>query len=194
MITSQQRGEPDDVSIVRRIARGEEQALAELYDRYSPFLYGLGMRILKLVPDAEDVVQDVFMQAWSKADIYRPEKGSVYTWLVMMTRSRAIDRLRSRESRQSGQFVVVDLASLRLFDEPSSSTPPSHAVRIEDQKLVLDTLRQLSIDQRQVLALAYYEGFTLSEIARILNSPPAEVKSRMRKGLQSMHSILKRKI
>ena len=192
--TSPPRGETDDVSTLRRMAQGEDQALAELYDRYAQLLCSLGLRILKSVQESEDVVQEVFMQAWSKADTYRPEKGSVYTWLVTMARNRAIDRLRSKRFEHAGQFIVVDLANLHLFDEPSSSSPNAHAVRIEERKLVLETLKQLSLDQQQVLALAYYEGYSQSEIAGILVSPLGNVKSHMRKGLQSMHSILKRRI
>lgn len=189
---SSPRAEGDDASILRRIAQGEEPALAELYDRYAQLLYSLGMRILRSVQDAEDIVQEVFMQVWNKAALYEARKGTVHTWLVTMMRNRAIDRLRSKVSRHSGQ--QVDVTSLTLFADAASSNPHSHTVKNEDQKLVLGTLKQLSIDQQQVLALAYYEGFSQSEIAARLNIPLGTVKSRMRKGLQSMHSILKGKI
>ena len=178
--------------MLRRIAQGEEPALAELYDRYGQFLYSLGMRILRSVQDAEDIVQDVFMQVWNKAGTYQAEKGTVYTWLVTMMRNRAIDRLRSKGSRYAGQ--QIDMAGLSLFADPASSSPHSHTVRNEHQRLVIGTLKQLSIDQQQILALAYYEGFRQTAISRMLNIPPGTVKSRMRKGLELMHSILMGKI
>ena len=184
--------DPDDAAVLRRIAGHEDAALAQLYDRYARLLYSLGMRILRSVQDSEDVVQEVFIQVWNKAELYREQKGTVHTWLVTMMRNRAIDRLRSKGSRHAGQHV--DVASLNLFADPASSNPHSHTVRSEHQELVLATLKQLSIDQQQVLALAYYEGFSQSEIAEKLNIPLGTVKSRMRKGLQLMHSRLKGRI
>jgi RNA polymerase sigma-70 factor, ECF subfamily len=191
-VAPQPRGKPDDATILGRIARGEDQALAELYDRYTQLLYTLGMRILRSVQDSEDVVQEVFMQAWNKAGTYEPGKGTVYAWLVTMMRNRAIDRLRSKGFRHSAQSA--DVAGLLLSADPASSSPHSYAVHTEDQKLVLATLKELSVDQQQVLVLAYYEGFSQSEIAKKLNIPLGTVKSRIRKGLQSMHSMMKGKI
>src|SRR5437867_4189209 len=88
--------EEEDVTILQRIVKGEESALADLYDRYGRILYTLGMRMLRSTSEAEDVVQDVFLQVWGKADYYQRSKGSVYTWLVTMMRNRAIDRMRSK--------------------------------------------------------------------------------------------------
>lgn len=182
----------EEAAILRRISKGEEPALAELYDRYAQLLYTFGMRILRSVQDSEDIVQEVFMQVWNKAGSYKEEKGSVHTWLITMMRNRSIDRLRSKGFRAAGQ--QIDLASVSLFADSASSNPHAHTIRNEHQKLVLGSLKQLSIEQQQVLALAYYEGFSQSEIAAKLNIPLGTVKSRMRKGLQSMQSILKGKI
>ncbi len=182
----------EEAAILKRISRGEEPALAELYDRYAQLLYSLGMRILRSVQDSEDIVQEVFMQVWNKAGSYQAEKGTVHTWLITMMRNRSIDKLRSKGFRAAGQ--QVDIATIPLFADPASSNPHSHVVRNEHQKLVLGSLKQLSIDQQQVLALAYYEGFSQTEIASQLNIPLGTVKSRMRKGLQTMQSNLKGKI
>src|SRR5437016_1852780 len=91
---SQRDGE--DAALLKRIAQGEEAALSELYNRYAQLLYSFGMRVLRTSGETEDLVQDVFLQAWNKAHTYETVKGSVYTWLVTMTRNRAIDRLRSK--------------------------------------------------------------------------------------------------
>jgi RNA polymerase sigma-70 factor (ECF subfamily) len=182
----------DDGAVLQRIATGEDTALAELYDRYAQVLYTLGMRILRSVQESEDIVQEVFIQVWKKADSYDSQKGTVYTWLVTMMRNRAIDRLRSKGFKHAMQHV--DPAGIVLFADPSSSNPHSHAVRTESQNVVLGTLKQLSVEQQQVLALAYYEGFSQSEIAKRLNIPLGTVKSRMRHGLQSMRSKLKGKM
>jgi RNA polymerase sigma-70 factor, ECF subfamily len=182
----------DDGAVIQRIARGEDPALAELYDRYAQVLYTLGMRILRSVQDSEDIVQEVFIQVWKKAESYDAKKGTVYTWLVTMMRNRAIDRLRSKGYKHAAQ--QIDTAAIVLFSDAPSSNPHSHTVRSEHQKLVVGTLKQLSADQQQVLALAYYEGFSQSEIAQKLNIPLGTVKSRMRHGLQSMRSKLKGKL
>jgi RNA polymerase sigma-70 factor (ECF subfamily) len=182
----------DDGAVLERIARGEDPALAELYDRYAQVLYTLGMRILRSVQESEDIVQEVFIQVWKKADSYDAQKGTVYTWLVTMMRNRAIDRLRSKGYKHAAQHV--DPSVVVLFADAPSSNPHSHAVRSENQNVVLGTLKQLSVDQQQVLALAYYEGFSQSEIAKKLNIPLGTVKSRMRHALQSMRSKLKGKM
>jgi RNA polymerase sigma-70 factor, ECF subfamily len=130
----------------------------------------------------------VFLQAWNKASSYERSKGTVYTWLVTMTRNRAIDLVRSRGFKQHRQNV--DLENLNLAADARSSNPHAAAVAGEDQRVVSNALRKLSTDQQQVVALAYYEGYSQSEIADKLNIPLGTVKSRMRKALMEMRSTL----
>ncbi len=163
-----------------------------MYDQYGQFLYSFVMRILRSVDEAEDVVQEVFLQMWSKAKTYEQGKGTVYTWLVTMTRNRAIDRLRSKDFKM--RFHEVDVNAIRLAAESRSSNPHSRTVLSEEQQIISGTLSQLSLDHQLVLSLAYYEGFSQSEISRKLNVPLGTVKSRMRKALQSMRTMLQEKM
>ena len=186
------RRDEEDVAILRRIVQGEESALADLYDRYSQLLYSLSMRILRSVEEAEDTVQEVFMQVWNKGSAYERSKGTVYTWIVTMMRNRSIDRLRSKGFRNS--FQLLDVSTLMLSSDSPSSNPHAESVANEHRQIIVGSLRQLNAEQQQVLALAYYEGYTQSEIAEKLKVPLGTVKSRMRKGLITMRSMLKEKI
>ncbi|MBI1805272.1 MAG: sigma-70 family RNA polymerase sigma factor [Ignavibacteriae bacterium] len=182
----------DDRARLQRIAQGDESALSEMYDQYGQFLYSFVVRILHSVEEAEDVVQDVFLQVWKKAATYEQGKGTVYTWLVTMTRNRAIDRLRSKDFR--AHYQQVDVNTVALAAESRVSNPHARSVFSDVQRVVSGTLSRLSLDQQQVLALAYYEGFSQSEIAKKLNIPLGTVKSRMRKALYSMRSMLQEKM
>jgi len=178
----------DDRARLSRIAKGDESALSEMYDRYGQFLYSFVIRILRTVDEAEDVVQEVFLQMWSKATTYEESKGTVYTWLVTMTRNKAIDRLRSKDFK--ARLHEVDVTALTLSAESRSSNPHSRTVLSEEQQIVAGSLSKLSLDHQLILSLAYYEGFSQSEIAKKLDLPLGTVKSRMRKALQSMRSLL----
>ncbi|MBI1808196.1 MAG: sigma-70 family RNA polymerase sigma factor [Ignavibacteria bacterium] len=178
--------------MIQKIKQNQESALSELYDRYGQLLYSFVMRMLRSVEDAEDIVQDVFLQVWNKADSYEQTKGTVYTWLVTMTRNRAIDRLRSKGYKKHSR--EIDINSLIMVADEVPSNPHTKTVANESQQMVAGALKQLSVDQQQVLALAYYEGYSQSEIAAKLNVPLGTVKSRMRKGLMTMRSWLQEKM
>lgn len=180
----------DDVTLIQRIVNGEESAMAALYDRYSQLLYTFGVRILRSEQETQDLLQEVFLQAWNKAASYAKDKGTVYTWLVTMTRNRAIDVVRSKGFKQHGQRVDID--EVNLVADMRSSNPHATAVIGEDQRIVTNALKGLTSDQQQVIALAYYEGYSQSEIANKLNIPLGTVKSRMRKGLMEMRSALQK--
>ncbi|MBI3765372.1 MAG: sigma-70 family RNA polymerase sigma factor [Ignavibacteriales bacterium] len=182
----------EDIAMIQKIKQNQESALSELYDRYGQLLYSFVMRMLRSVEDAEDIVQDVFLQVWNKADSYEQTKGTVYTWLVTMTRNRAIDRLRSKGYKKHSR--EIDINSLIMVADEVPSNPHTKTVANESQQMVAGALKQLSVDQQQVLALAYYEGYSQSEIAAKLNVPLGTVKSRMRKGLMTMRSWLQEKM
>ena len=187
MLNQAQRDE-EDVALLRRIVQGEESAFAELYDRYAQLLYSLSMRILRSVDEVEDTVQEIFIRIWKEAGTYDASKGTVYTWLVTMMHHRSIERLRSKEFRNSIQ--QLDVSTLKLSSDSPSSNPHPQTIKGEHRQIIIRTLKQLNIDQQQVLALAYYEGYTQSEIAEKLEVPPGTVKSRMRKGMLTMRSRL----
>jgi RNA polymerase sigma-70 factor (ECF subfamily) len=174
----------EDIEILRAIQRGDEVALATLYDRYRSILFGLILRIVHSLPEAEDVLQDVFIQVWQRAANFDETRGRPYTWLVMLARSRAIDRLRALESR--GRTATDSLHE--AVDQVSDAV--SDTIRSEQREIVRGALAQLPEEQRRTLLLAYFEGLTQSEIAKRLGEPLGTVKTRMRTGTIKLKELL----
>ncbi len=179
---------PEDVELLRLIAEGREDALAELYDRYSDTLMGLAVRILGNTSDAEEVLQEVFVHVWNQADRYDPSRSSVSTWLVMIGRSRAIDRLRSR------RVVERTLVAVQ-YEKSNPHTSPLGVYNVlvhERRRRMREELAKLPPEQQEVLELAFFRGMTQSEIAESSSIPLGTVKTRtllamkkLRKALQS---------
>ena len=173
-----------DVEILRAIAGGDEQALGALYDRYRLILFGLILRIVRSQPEAEDVLQEVFLQVWRRASSFDEARGRPFTWLVTLGRSRAIDRLRSLGARER----TVTEAAHEATD--SISDAATDAVKSEQAEAVRRALSQLPEEQRRTLVLAYFEGLTQTEIAERLNTPLGTVKTRMRSGMIKLRELL----
>jgi RNA polymerase sigma-70 factor (ECF subfamily) len=175
-----------DRSALERMARGDDDALAELYDRHGRFVYSLALRIVRDQRDAEEVVQDVFAQAWQQSGRYSAGRGSVIAWLMTLTRSRAIDRLRGRRARPdstSDSAAVVDISdSATSADEQLASMAQAGQVRA--------ALEALPLLQRVAIELAFYEGLTHTEIASRLEQPLGTVKTRIRQGLLKLRDQL----
>jgi RNA polymerase sigma-70 factor (ECF subfamily) len=176
-----------DVQLLQAIARGDEPALVQLYDRYRIILFGLLVRILNSREEAEDVLQEVFLQVWRRAGDFDETRGRPFTWLVTLARSRAIDRLRSLASRDR-----TAVAGAREELEQVSD-PASDAFRSEQRDLVTGALAQLPDDQKRALILAYFDGLTQSEIAVRLGAPLGTVKTRMRSGMMKLKELLANK-
>jgi RNA polymerase sigma-70 factor (ECF subfamily) len=170
------------------IARGDEQALASLYDRYRLILFGLIMRILHDRSEAEDVLQEVFMQAWRQASNFDEARGRPFTWLVTLARSRAIDRLRSLHSRER---IANESARDEVVQAPDASDA---ALQSEQGEIVRHALAELPEEQQRALLLAYFEGLTQSEIATRLDTPLGTIKTRMRSGLIKLRELLREKL
>lgn len=186
-MTARPEPSPTDAELLRAVAAGDESALAAIYDRYSSILLGLLLRILHSRAEAEDVLQEVFVQVWRRADSFDESRGRGFTWLVTLARSRAIDRLRALDSRQR--------AATASAAEPSEvvSDASLDAFRSEQREIVRSALSQLTEDQRRTLLLAYEEGLTQSEIAARLNQPLGTVKTRTRAGLMKLRELLRDK-
>jgi len=173
-----------DVEILRAVAGGDEHALAALYDRYRLILFGLILRILHSHQEAEDVLQEVFLQVWRRAADFDEARGRPFTWLVTLARSRAIDRLRALGSRErTAQEAARDVTE-------SISDAADDAVRSEQAEIVRGALGELPEEQRRTLLLAYFDGLTQTEIAERLNTPLGTVKTRMRSGMIKLRELL----
>lgn len=159
------------------------EAAAELYDRYAAQVYSLARRIVGNDTDAEDVVQDVFSQVWRTAARYDRTRGSVIGWLLVITRTRAIDRLRARRARP-------DLTGTVSPDTLPAAVAPDALELAQQAAVVREALLSLPEPQRSVLELAYYEGLTQAEIAARLSEPLGTVKTRIRAGLTSLRARL----
>jgi RNA polymerase sigma-70 factor (ECF subfamily) len=178
----------DDREDLQRLAAGDGDAAARLYDRHARAVYSLVLRILNDEGDAEDVVQEVFAQAWRQAARYDASRGAVGAWLLMMARSRAIDKLRSVRARP-GSRGVDDPAAIDDMPAPLRDAP-SAIIAAENARLVQRALAELPLLQRLVIELAYYEGLTQREIADRLEQPLGTIKSRLRLGLLRLRDAL----
>ena len=178
-----------DAELLHAIARGDEQALASLYDRYRLILFGLVMRILHSREEAEDVLQELLLQVWKRASDFDEARGRPFTWLVTLARSRAIDRLRSLGARDRAATESARDAG----PEPWSDAAHD-AIRSEESEIVRQALAELPEEQRQALLLAYFEGLTQTEIATRLGAPLGTVKTRMRSGMIKLRELLRGKV
>ena len=178
-------GQELDHRCIGRLAAGDGEAIAELYDRHAPMLYSLISRIVRVTAEAEDVLQEAWVQAWKRAAAYDPSRGTVAAWLVTIARSRAIDRARSLRSRQN--------AETRAESEPLPPPQASQATETAQRQLherAVAALSTLPPAQREVLELAYFGGLSQSEIAARCGAPLGTVKSWTRQGLQRLRELV----
>lgn len=175
----------DDVRLVERIARGDADALGELYDRYGRVAFGVLYRMLPGPEAAEEVAQDAFHAVWRQAGSYRLDRGSVRTWLLAICRNAAIDWRRTRGKRIERE-VTIEAAAELLSDAKVDERVVS-ALRAERVRAVVG---QLPREQREVLTLAFWGGYSQSEIAARTNTPLGTVKSRVRLAMNKLREIL----
>jgi RNA polymerase sigma factor (sigma-70 family) len=171
-----------DEELVEAVARADEDALGELYDRFGKVAYGLAYKILQDAALAEDAVQEAFLQIWRGAGSYRPERAKASTWLLTFVHRRAVDLVRREQKRRTLPVVV----------EPQGADPGAdeEAVQRSRREIVQDALRRLPAEQREPIELAYYGGLTQSELAERLGQPLGTIKSRMFSGLQRLRVLL----
>ena len=176
--------EPSDVdTLLSRTSRGDSAAFAELYDTLGASVYGLARRVVRDPSRAEDVSQEVFLEVWRKAPSFDETRGSAKTWVMTIAHRRAVDAVRRNESarKYDGQAIV---------DEVSHDEPADALIEGEEHATVracLDTLTEL---QMESVRLAYFNGYTYSEVARLLDKPLPTIKTRMRDGLIRLRDCL----
>ena len=175
-----------DQAALARMARGEGDAVAELYDRHARPIYSLALRILGDATEAEDIVQEVFSQAWKQAARYSASRGAVAAWLMTLARSRAIDRLRAKRARPG------DVSDERVAGQLVDAGPPADSLVLSSEQVarVRAALDELPLLQRAAIELAYYEGLTHAEIADRLEQPLGTVKTRIRLAMLKLRDVL----
>ncbi len=174
-----------DAELIFAFRNGQKAALGVLYDRHASLVYGLAMQALGNAQEAEDLTQDVFLTL-AKGSSYDPKRGTLRTFLAILTKSRAIDRLRSRSSMRQ------KLAGWQAGHPPevAPNIPLEQAFQQEQSQEVRSALAQLSEEEQQILTLAYYDGLSQSQIAQQLGLPLGTVKTRARRGLLKLRQTL----
>jgi len=178
----------DDETLLRLIARSQENALSELYDRYSRLVYSVAWNALSDPARAEEITQDVFVRVWEKAETFRAEQGHVATWLASIARNRAIDIYRQSRSRQEN--LTISWEEVESLNPPASQNVEAEADLAQRQRRVRWAVAQLPDEQKQALGLAYFHGLSHPEIAQALGEPLGTIKTRIRLGMQKLRQLL----
>ncbi|UBF27861.1 sigma-70 family RNA polymerase sigma factor [Kovacikia minuta CCNUW1] len=174
-----------DAELFLALKGGQTIALGVLYDRHAGLVYGLAYKTLGNPQEAEDLTQDIFLTL-ARGGSYDPRRGSLRTFLAILTRSRAIDRVRSRSTK----LAFLSRWKLGASEETTANSPLEQAFQGERSEEVKAALAQLSESQQQILKMAYYDGFSQSEIAKQLEVPLGTVKARARRGLLKLRETL----
>jgi RNA polymerase sigma-70 factor (ECF subfamily) len=173
------------VQLIEKVANQDRDAFSQLYDRFSTLVFTLALRMLRVRSDAEDLLQEVFVQVWRQAQNYSAARGSPEAWIINIARSRAIDKIRSIRRMEKNFVLTDDPARAESGENVEASAAESEA------KLTMNSaLANLPEAQRKVLELAYFDGLTQTEIAEHLAEPLGTVKTRMRSGIQRLREML----
>ncbi|HEY9722397.1 MAG TPA: sigma-70 family RNA polymerase sigma factor [Oscillatoriaceae cyanobacterium] len=178
----------DEQALVARLARGDARAMARLYDRYAGVVYSLAWRMLGVREEAEEVVLEVFSQAWNSAARYDKARGRVDSWLLVMARSRSLDRLRGRQRSERIASALEEQA--QLHGTPTEADPEAITLIAERRQAVREALDALSPQQRSTLELVYYEGLSHTEVSARTGEPLGTIKTRVRSGLGKLRDAL----
>jgi RNA polymerase sigma-70 factor (ECF subfamily) len=181
-----------DEALLTLIARSQENALSELYDRYSRLVYSVALNTLSDPLRAEEVTQDVFERVWEKALTYNAGQGRVVSWLASIARHRSIDLFRQSRSHHEDQVVTWEDAA--MVDLPDKQNVEWEVDLAERTRRIRSAVAQLPVDQRKALGMAFFQGMSHPEIATALGEPLGTVKTRIRLGMQKLRAILQDEI
>jgi len=176
-----------DVELLRRIGDEDRSAFADFYDAYSGLLFTIAVKVLNDAKEAEDVLQEVFMQIWNKAGAYDPLLGKPASWAVTLTRNKAIDRIRAAQRRSKLLEQATVEAAVRPADSPSANEK-LHGK--ENAERIRSVVAALPPDQRRAIELAFFSGLTQDEIAKTLQEPLGTIKARIRRGMLKLREKL----
>jgi RNA polymerase sigma-70 factor (ECF subfamily) len=174
----------EEPALIKRLQSKDVLALNYLYNSYSKALFGVLLRIVDSEEQAEEVLQDVFLKIWDKIETYDPEKGRLYTWMVNISRNMAIDKLRSKENSKQKKTDSID-------NNVYSFAREKYVETVTDHIGISKVLDQLSVDQRQVIDLVYFQGFTHSQVADDFNIPLGTVKTRIKAAMTKLRLLIK---
>lgn len=179
----------DDERLISLIAQQQEEALAQLYNRYNRLVFSLALGVVNDRATAEEITLDVFMRVWQKAGTYRADQAKVSTWLTHITRNHAIDILRRRSVRPD-QYAIPWEDTAYKTESAGQDPPDSVDVSLQRER-VHAALAQLPADQRQALLLAYFSGYSHTQIAEVLRQPLGTIKTRLRLAMQKLREYLR---
>ena len=176
-----------DIELLRCISEGDRYAFSCFYDNYSRLLFSIAFRILNDQKEAEDVLQEVFLQIWDKAGSYKPELGKPSSWAVTLTRNKAIDYIRAGQRRSR----LLELASTELLVRQPGAAAANESVRSRDgTELITSAVSELPEDQRRAIEMAFFTGLTQHEISETLQEPLGTIKARIRRGMMKLRGRL----
>jgi RNA polymerase sigma-70 factor (ECF subfamily) len=164
--------------LLGRVAQGDQQAFAELYDRTASRVFGLVKRLLRDHAQSEEVTQEIFLEIWQTATRYEPGKGGAMAWMLTMTHRRAVDRVRASQSSRDRDTRI----GIRDFAPEFDSVAENVEITIESER-VKEAMKRLTELQRQAVQLAYFGGYSHSEVSQMLKVPIGTVKTRLRDGM-----------
>lgn len=182
-------GSGEEKKLMKRIKARDPKALEQIYDLYKALLFGMILSIVKNREEAEDVLQEVFLKIWEKAGTFDEERGHVYSWIIRLSRNKAIDRIRSKGYKMQ-QKASVRIDESRFTPEDNESDPLETTIFSDRADLVKKALEEIPEAQREVITIAYYRGMTQSEIADYLDLPLGTIKTRTRMGMIKLKKIL----
>ena len=183
MSMNQNREWPD---LIAKTARGDQEAFSRLYDQSSPQIYGLILRMINHPQVAEEVTMDVYVQVWKQAQSYDVNRGTPMGWLVAIARTRAIDQLRSGKLKRTSMTGMEEIARVAS----DRATPEEQSSARQRAEIVREALASLPLEQRQSLILAYFDGYSQSEISAKLGLPLGTIKTRIRLGMMKLRDVL----
>jgi RNA polymerase sigma-70 factor (ECF subfamily) len=178
-----------DDELMKRLVNGDKRAFETIFDKYGDLVYSTALRVLRDPHMAQDISQEIFVRIWRKPDSYVAERGRFLTWLISVTRNRAVDEIRSRGRRQRHETASPEEQEREL--PTGEAADPARSAQLADEaRIVRAALAELPPEQRQAIELAYFGGFTQQEIAERLGQPLGTVKTRIRLGMQKMRAAL----